>query len=272
MGILNVTPDSFSDGGRHADPGAAIAAGRAMLAAGAAIIDVGGESTRPGSQPVPPEVEQARVVPVIRALAEEGACVSVDTRHATTMQAALAAGARIVNDISGLTFDRESIGVVAEHGCDIVLMHMRGTPQTMVTLAHYDDVVADVSAALEGLLQAAVLAGIAAERIVLDPGIGFAKNADHNLALLRALPVLRRVGRPLLVGVSRKRFIGSIAGVDTPKERLSGSLAAGLFAIANQASILRVHDVADTVQAIRVWQALACGDGSCSASARFRQA
>jgi dihydropteroate synthase len=227
-----------------------------MSQAGAAIIDVGGESTRPGSPPTPPEREQARILPVIRALAASGVCVSVDTRHAATMQAALAAGARIVNDISGLTFDPDAAAIVARAGCAVVLMHMRGTPDTMNTLARYDDVVAEVSAELADRLAAATAAGIAAERIVLDPGIGFAKTAEHNLVLLRGLPALRRLGRPLLVGVSRKRFVGTITNVDEPRHRLAGSLAAGLFAVARGAAILRVHDVAETVQALRMWQAL----------------
>jgi dihydropteroate synthase len=256
MGVLNVTPDSFSDGGDHADADAAIAAGRAMLAAGAAIIDVGGESTRPGSAATPPAVEQARILPVVRALAGAGACVSVDTRHAATMQAALDAGARIVNDIAGLAFDPDALGVVARAGCAVVLMHMRGTPDTMHSFAQYDDVVAQVADELAERLQAATRAGVAAERIVLDPGIGFAKTGEQNLVLLRGLPVLRRLGRPLLVGVSRKRFIGRITGVEAPRDRLGGSLAAGLFAAAQGAAILRVHDVAQTVQALRMWQAL----------------
>jgi dihydropteroate synthase len=256
MGVLNVTPDSFSDGGAYPDDGAAIAAGHAMLAAGAAIIDVGGESTRPGSPPTPPDIEQARILPVIRALASADACVSVDTRHAATMQAALDAGARIVNDIAGLAFDPDALGVCARAGCAVVLMHMRGTPDTMQSFAEYTDVVSEVTAELAQRLEAAIRAGIRPERIVMDPGIGFAKNGDHNIALLRGLPALRRLGRPLLVGVSRKRFVGRITGVETPRDRLGGSLAAGLFAVAQGVSILRVHDVAETAQALRMWQAL----------------
>jgi dihydropteroate synthase len=257
MGILNVTPDSFSDGGAHRDAAAAIAAGLAMVRDGAAIVDVGGESTRPGSSPTPPDIERARIIPVIRALAEAGACVSVDTRHAGTMRAALHAGARIVNDISGLRFDPDSAGVVAQAGCSVVLMHMRGTPDTMQSLADYDDVVADVTGALAAMVAGATAAGIATERIVLDPGIGFAKTATHNLALLRDLPVLRGLARPLLIGVSRKGFIGHILGIAAPRARLGGSLAAALFAAASGASILRVHDVAETVQALRMWGELA---------------
>jgi dihydropteroate synthase len=261
MGVLNVTPDSFSDGGDHADPAVAIEAGRAMLAAGAAIVDVGGESTRPGSPPTPPDIEQARILPVIRALAEAGACVSVDTRNAATMQAALAAGARIVNDISGLAFDPDSPAVLARAGCAVVLMHMRGTPATMNGLAAYDDVAADVALELAGRMRAAIAAGIRPERIALDPGIGFAKTGQQNLALLRGLPALLRLGRPLLVGVSRKRFVGTVTGVVAPRDRLAGSLAAGLFAIGQGAAILRVHDVAETVQAMAMWQALSLSDG-----------
>jgi len=257
MGVLNVTPDSFSDGGRHLDPAAAIEAGRAMLAAGADIIDIGGESTRPGSAPTPPDIERHRILPVIRALAGSGALVSIDTRNAATMQAALDAGAAIINDISGLAFDPDAARVVARAGCAVVLMHMRGTPATMGSLARYDDVVADVADELAARLAVARAAGIAADRIALDPGIGFAKAGEQNLRMLRGLPALARLGRPLLVGVSRKRFIGALSGVDTAADRLAGSLAAGLFAVSRGAAILRVHDVAETVQALHVWQALA---------------
>ncbi|MBS0559321.1 MAG: dihydropteroate synthase, partial [Proteobacteria bacterium] len=230
-----------------------------MRAAGADIIDIGGESTRPGSVPTPPGIEQARILPVIRALAAAGALVSVDTRSAATMRAALDTGAAIVNDISGLAHDPEAAGVVARAGCAAVLMHMRGTPATMGTLARYDDVVANVADELAARLAAACAAGVRAERIVLDPGIGFAKTGEHNIALLRGLPVLARLGRPLLVGVSRKRFIGTLTRVDTPANRLPGSLAAALFALARGAAILRVHDVAETVQALRVWRVLEQG-------------
>lgn len=257
MGILNVTPDSFSDGGAHMSPQTAIEAGKAMMAAGADIIDVGGESTRPGSAPVPPELEQARVVPVIRALAEAGTKVSIDTRNAGTMQAALQAGAAIVNDISGLAHDPAAPAVVARFGCPVVLMHMRGTPDTMNAEARYTDIAAEVTAELTTRIEAALRAGIAREAIAIDPGIGFAKLAPHSLELLRRLPELRVLACPILVGVSRKSFIGRIAAEPDAKRRLPGSLAAGLFAIQQGADILRVHDVAATIQAIRVWQALA---------------
>ena len=256
MGILNVTPDSFSDGGLRADPEEAIRDGLLLAAEGADIIDIGGESTRPGAAPVPSEVEQARILPVVRALSAS-IPVSVDTRHAATMRAALDAGARIINDVSGLTHDLAAAPLVAERGCPVVLMHMRGTPATMNTHARYQDVIAEVRAELGARVDAALAAGIAPEAIVLDPGIGFAKHAEHSLAILRGLPTLASLGYPLLVGVSRKRFIGTLADEPEPARRLGGSLAAGLFAIANGASVLRVHDVRETIQAIRVWQVLA---------------
>lgn len=253
MGVLNVTPDSFSDGGKHRD---AVAAGLAMAADGADIVDVGGESTRPGAAAVLPETEQERVIPVIAALAIEGVRVSVDTRHASTMAAALRAGARIVNDVSGLMHDPDAAGVVARSGCPVVLMHMRGTPADMRDRAVYTDVVAEVEEELRALIDRAIRAGIQRDAIVIDPGIGFAKNAEQSVALLRGLERLRALGFPLLVGVSRKSFIGAMAGEDDPNRRLAGSLAAGLFALSQGAKILRVHDVRETRQAIRVWMAL----------------
>lgn len=254
MGILNVTPDSFSDGGTQADP---VAAGLAMAADGADIIDVGGESTRPGSSPVSPGEEQARVLPVIRALAANGVLVSIDTRHASTMDAALTAGATIVNDVSGLTHDPASRGIVARWGCPVVLMHMRGTPATMVSLAVYEDVVREVVREISARVMLALSAGIARDCIAIDPGIGFAKNAAQSAALLRRLPELAAMGFPVLTGVSRKSSIGHFGREQDVTKRLPGSLAAGLFAVSRGASILRVHDVRETVQALRVWQALA---------------
>jgi len=256
MGIVNVTPDSFSDGGQQLDPRDAIAAGAAMAADGADIIDVGGESTRPGAAPVPPEIEQDRIVPVIRVLASEGLCVSVDTRNAGTMRAALAAGARIVNDVSALTHDPMAASVVAEQACPAVLMHMRGTPETMNAQANYDDVLKEVRAELSRRVEQAIAAGIRPEQIVIDPGIGFAKRVKHSQALLRGLPDLISLGYPVLVGISRKSIIGAIAEEPEPGRRLGGSLAAALFAALRGASILRVHDVKETVQAFRVWHKL----------------
>lgn len=257
MGILNVTPDSFSDGGRHADPARAIAVGRAMVAAGADVIDVGGESTRPGAPAVPPEEEQARVLPVIRALAADGIVVSVDTRNAGTMAAALDAGARIINDVSALAYDPGAVPLVAARGCPVVLMHMRGEPDNMQQFTDYGDVAWDVTRELAARLTAAEQAGIPRAAIALDPGIGFAKRTIHNAALLARLPVLLNLGCRLLVGVSRKGFIERLAGPAEPRQRLGGSLAAGLAALLGGAAVLRVHDVAETVQAVRVWQGIA---------------
>jgi len=256
MGILNVTPDSFSDGGRRTDPRVSIAAGLAMAADGADIIDVGGESTRPGAEEVPPEAEQDRVVPIIRALVAEGLCVSVDTRNASTMRAALTAGARIVNDVSALAYDPLSTGVVAGTGCPVVLMHMRGVPATMATQAVYGNAVAEVRAELAQRIAAAVQAGVGPAQIAIDPGIGFAKRSAHSQAVLRGLPELVSLGYPVLVGLSRKSFIGAMTEEPEADRRLGGSLAAGLFAVFRGASILRVHDVRETVQALRVWQTL----------------
>ncbi|MBS3024892.1 dihydropteroate synthase [Acidiphilium multivorum] len=257
MGILNATPDSFSGGGATQGPSALIETGLAMRAAGAAIIDVGGESTRPGAAVVPPDIEIARIVPVIGGLARDGATVSVDTRNAATMRAALDAGARIVNDVSGLRHDPAAAPLVAAAACPVILMHMRGTPATMSAQAVYDDVVADVLAELAATRDAALAAGIAPAAIALDPGFGFAKRGAQNVALLRALPSFRALGHPVLAGVSRKRFIGELADEPDPARRDPGSIAAALFAAGQGAAILRVHDVPGTVQALRVWQALA---------------
>jgi dihydropteroate synthase len=259
MGILNVTPDSFSDGGAFGSAGAAVRAGLAMAAAGADIVDVGGESTRPGAAPVRPDEEQARVLPVIAGLAAAGVCVSADTRHASTMAAALAAGAAIINDVSGFTHEPGSARVAAEAGCAVVLMHMRGTPQTMDAQATYGDVVEEVAAELLARVHAAIAAGVDRSRIALDPGLGFAKRGEHNVKLLKGLSQFRKLGYPLVVGASRKRFVGELSGVAEPAGRLAGSLAAGLFALASGASVLRVHDAAETAQAVRVWRALAEG-------------
>jgi dihydropteroate synthase len=256
MGILNVTPDSFSDGGRWTDRRDAIAAGIAMAADGADIVDVGGESTRPGAAPVSITEEQDRVGHVIQALAAKGICVSVDTRHAATMRMALQAGARIVNDVSGLTHDPLSAAEVAARACPVVLMHMRGTPATMNALAVYQDVVAEVRIELQARVDAAIRAGIRPEQIAIDPGIGFAKQAGHSSTILRRLPDFASLGYPVLIGVSRKAFIGALSREPRADRRLGGSLAAGVFAVSRGAAILRVHDVRETVQALRVWHTL----------------
>lgn len=256
MGILNTTPDSFSDGGRHCDRDCAIAAGIAMHAAGASIIDVGGESTRPGAAPLGPDEEQARILPVIRALAAQGIPVSADTRHAATMAAALEAGARVINDVTALVHDPGAATVVAARRAPVVLMHMRGTPQTMDDQATYDDVACDVAAELSARVAAAEAAGIARDAIAIDPGFGFAKTNDGNIALLARLALLHGIGLPLLVGVSRKRMIGALTGEAVAARRDPGSIAAALHAASLGAQILRVHDVPGTAQALRVWRGL----------------
>ena len=254
MGVLNVTPDSFSDGGDFASENDAIAHGRAMVAAGADIVDVGGESTRPGSQAPSEAEEMRRVVPVIRALADDGLLVSVDTRRAAVMDAALDAGARIVNDMSALSHDPEARTVVARHGAWVVLGHMLGTPETMQRKPRYDDASLDVFDALAAHADAAEAAGIPRSKIIVDPGIGFGKTARHNLEILRDLALFHGLGCPLLVGASRKSFIGRLSAGEAPKARLPGSLAAGLHALGEGAHILRAHDVAETRQALAIWR------------------
>ncbi len=255
MGILNTTPDSFSDGGDFAAHDTAIAAGLAMARAGADIVDVGGESTRPGAAVIAPEDEQARILPVVRALAPHVA-VSVDTRNAATMQAALDAGARIINDVSALTHDPDALRVVAAARCPVVLMHMRGTPATMTGLTEYSDVACDVVEELEARIAAAEDAGILRANIVIDPGIGFAKTAAQNVAVMARLPLLFNLGCRVLLGASRKSVIGHVTGVQNAKDRLPGSLAAHGFAAMAGASVVRVHDVPETVQALQVISAL----------------
>lgn len=255
MGIVNVTPDSFSDGGDFFDPGSAIAHGEAMLAAGADILDIGGESTRPGAAPVPPEEEERRVLPVIRHFAAKGATVSVDTRHASVMESAAAAGARIVNDIAGLS-DPDALPVVARTGTPVVVMHMQGDPGTMQANPTYRDAALDVFDWLEERVARCVAAGVPAERIAVDPGIGFGKSTEHNMDILRHTSLYHALGCTVLIGLSRKGFIGRLSRGEPPKERLAGSLAAGLETLNQGAQILRVHDVAETAQARAVWEGL----------------
>ena len=256
MGVINVTPDSFSDGGDFADAGTAIAEGLAMRAAGADILDVGGESTRPGSDPVSPDQERARVLPVIEALAAAGATVSIDSRRAAVMRDALAAGAAAINDVSALTSDPDSPAVAAAAGAPVVLMHMLGEPKTMQRDPVYADAPLDIYDYLEARIAACEAAGIPRRRIAVDPGIGFGKTLDHNLAILRDIGVFHGLGCALLLGVSRKSFITRIAGEATPKERLAGSLAAMLAGLDRGVQIVRVHDVAETAQALAVWRAI----------------
>lgn len=255
MGVVNVTPDSFSDGGLFADSETAIEHGRQLLAEGADILDVGGESTAPGAEPVTVEEELARVEPVVAALAAEGATVSIDTSKAAVAAAALDAGAGIVNDVTALRGDPEMSALCAERGPTVVLMHMLGTPRTMQDDPRYREVVADLREFFEARLAAATAAGIDRERVWLDPGIGFGKTSAHNAALLRRLGELAALGRPLVVGTSRKSFIGRVDG-SPPEERLGGTIASSLLAAANGAAVLRVHDVAEMRQALRVADAV----------------
>lgn len=260
MGILNVTPDSFSDGGRYPSVDDAVRQGLAMVEAGADMIDVGGESTRPGSMPVSVAEECARVAPVIRALGKaiggrsDGPVISVDTRKAAVAEQAMAAGASIINDVSALG-DPEMSGVARRYGAGVVLMHMRGEPATMQQAPCYEDVVAEVSDWLGQRLAMAEAAGVAHETVALDPGIGFGKTGGHNVKLLAGLPRLAAYGRPLVVGVSRKRFIGLLTGREVG-DRLAGSLAGAVLAATRGAHVWRVHDVKESVDAARMVAAL----------------
>ncbi|HEV7769542.1 MAG TPA: dihydropteroate synthase [Solirubrobacterales bacterium] len=249
MGVVNVTPDSFSDGGLYLDPEAAVAHGRELAAQGAEILDVGGESTRPGAEVVTAEEELRRVEPVVAGLAGAGAQISVDTSKAAVAAAALDAGAAIVNDVTALRGDAEMAGLCAERGVGVVLMHMRGEPRTMQDEPRYEDVVDEVKGFLAERVEAAVAAGIGAERIWLDPGIGFGKTAAHNLELLRRLGELGDLGRPLVVGTSRKSFIGKADG-SSVDDRLGGTIASSVLAAVEGAEVLRVHDVAEVHQAL----------------------
>lgn len=256
-GILNVTPDSFSDGGRHAgDPGAAAGAGIDMGVAGAALVDLGGESTRPGAAAVWEGDEVARVVPVVERLVGGGALVSVDTRKAAVMEAALAAGAHVVNDVSALLWDDRALEVVARAGCPVVLMHSPDPKAGGHGRTDYGDVVGAVFAWLEARIAAVVAAGIDRSRIMIDPGIGFGKSLPDNLALVNGLAALHGLGCPIMLGVSRKRMIGALSNEAPVDQRLGGSLALAVRGAELGAQVLRVHDVAETVQALRVWRGL----------------
>jgi dihydropteroate synthase len=257
MGILNVTPDSFSDGGRFLDdPQAAAAHAAQMLEAGAAIIDVGGESTRPGAAAVWEGDELKRVVPAVERLAAMGAAISVDTRRPAVMEAALGAGAHVINDVSALRHDPRSLAFAAQAGAPVVLMHAPGSGDDLHGDAQYSDVVLDVFDWLARRRDAAMAAGVAMERIILDPGIGFGKSVASNLALLNALPLFHALGQPLMVGVSRKRMIGALSNEAASHQRLGGSLVLAARALDAGAHVLRVHDVFETVQAVRVWRGL----------------
>jgi dihydropteroate synthase len=255
MGVVNVTPDSFSDGGLYLDAGAAIAHGRELAAEGAAILDVGGESTRPGAAPVPVEEELRRVEPVVAGLVGVGPDISVDTSKAAVAAAAIDAGAAIVNDVTALRGDPEMAALVADRGAGVVLMHMAGEPRTMQANPEYSDVVAEVRDFLAARLEAAVAAGIDESRIWLDPGIGFGKTERHNYELLRGLGELATLGRPLVVGTSRKSFIGRADG-SAADQRLGGTIATSILAAVAGAAVLRVHDVREMDQALRVASAV----------------
>ena len=256
MGILNVTPDSFSDGGHYLDAARAVAHAKAMVAEGATLIDIGGESSRPGAMPVPAEEELERVVPVIRALADAVEVpLSVDTYKACVARRALEAGAHLVNDITALHGDAEMAAVIAEMGAGVVLMHIQGTPRTMQLAPRYADVVGDIRQWLQKRVQLAEAIGIAPECIIVDPGIGFGKTAAHNLEILKRLDAFRALGKPMLIGTSRKSFIGNV--LDLPVgERVEGTVATVCWAISHGADIVRVHDVKATARAARMTDAL----------------
>jgi dihydropteroate synthase len=256
MGIVNATPDSFSDGGQFADAADAAEAGAQMAGEGAAIIDVGGESTRPGARSIWEGDEIERVVPVIRQLAAAGTAVSCDTRKADVMTAAVAAGARMVNDVSALTYDARSAEVAAGLNVPVVLMHHQGDPQTMQDDPRYDDVLVEIYLWLEERIAAAVDAGVRRENILVDPGFGFGKNVGHNLELMNGLALFHSLGCPLVVGASRKRTIGALSGEAPADKRLGGSITLAIKAAEQGAQLIRVHDVFETVQALKVWRGM----------------
>ena len=258
MGVVNVTPDSFSDGGRHDDPARAVAHGLALVEEGADVLDIGGESTRPGAELVSVEDELARVLPVIAGpAARTQTPISIDTRKPEVARAAVAAGASIWNDVAALTFSPESLETAADLGVDIVLMHAQGDPKTMQAAPRYDDVAAEVAAFLSERIDAAVAAGVDRDRLIVDPGIGFGKTLEHNLALLKNLHKFKELGRPVLLGASRKRFIAALDRDGPADDRLGGSLAAALAGRAAGVDFVRVHDVAATRQAFAVAAAIA---------------
>jgi dihydropteroate synthase len=261
MGILNVTPDSFSDGGEHADPAQALAHAHAMTAAGAAILDVGGESTRPGAAQVTIDTEIARTAPVIAAIrAEIATPISIDTRKAPVAHAAARAGADLINDVSGFTFDPDLAPFASEHALPVCVMHAQGSPETMQADPRYDDVALDVYDWLSARVAALTALGIPHGAIIVDPGIGFGKTQAHNLRLLRNLSLFHGLGCPILLGASRKRFIGDLSNTPEARDRVPGSLAVALGAVGQGVQILRVHDVAETRAALDLWQAVARAD------------
>ena len=257
MGVINVTPDSFSDRGRHFDATAAIAHGRRLIEAGAQLLDIGGESTRPGSDPVSIDEELGRVLPVIEGLRDRAVPLSIDTRRAAVMEAALGAGATIINDVTALGHDPAALGVAAASGAPVVLMHMQGDPKSMQDDPTYDDALLDIYDYLEERVAACEKAGIPRERLIVDPGIGFGKTVDHNVEIMRGLALYQGLGAAVMLGASRKSFIARLSAGEPADARLAGSLAAALWGLSAGAQIVRVHDVAETRQALAVWRALA---------------
>ena len=263
MGVVNVTPDSFSDGGDYAKPEAAARRALEHVRAGVSFLDIGGESTRPGSDPVGAEEERRRVLPIIQVLheARPGAAISIDTRKASLMREAVAAGAQIVNDISALTYDEDSLATVARLGVPVILMHCQGDPKTMQEQPSYGHAPTEIFDHLSERIIACEQAGIPRDRIVIDPGIGFGKRLAHNMAVLADLALFHGLGCAMLVGVSRKSFIGHLAKIDEPKQRMPGSLAAMLWAVGQGTQIVRVHDSAETAQALSVWEGIGGSEG-----------
>ncbi len=256
MGVVNVTPDSFSDGGDFLDARVAIDHGKKLVDDGADILDIGGESTRPGSKPISLDEECGRILPVIDGLADMGVPISVDTRHADVMRRAIDAGAGIVNDVTALTGDPDSIEVCAEAGVDVALMHMQGTPETMQDNPSYEDAALDIVDYMQERLDALEAAGIARNKVCVDPGVGFGKNLAHNLRILSAIDAFHELGVPVMLGVSRKSFISKIDRDVPAKDRVAGSIAAAIAAWDRGVQLFRVHDVAETRQALAVWQAI----------------
>jgi dihydropteroate synthase len=255
QGVLNVTPDSFSDGGEHAELGQALSHARQMISAGADIIDVGGETTKPGAKAVSIEGEKSRVLPAIRRLAPLNIPLSIDSRNAEVMKDAIRSGAHIINDVSALSHDRMSIDVVKKADVPVILMHAQGSPETMQDDPQYDHVLLDIYDYLERRIKVCINAGIDKDRIIVDPGIGFGKTVEHNLAIINGLAIFHGLGVPLLIGTSRKSFIGKIAGDEVATKRIPGSIASMLLCLEQGAQIVRVHDVEQTKQAIFVWRA-----------------
>ncbi|MAZ02327.1 MAG: dihydropteroate synthase [Sneathiella sp.] len=256
MGIVNVTPDSFSDGGKHFSAGAAIRHARKLAANGADILDIGGESTRPGADAISVDEECSRVIPVIEGCRDLGLDISIDSRKKDVMAAAVTAGATFINDVSALSYDPNSLDFIAQSGLPVCLMHSLADPKTMQDNPTYEDVVAEVTAYLKDRIARCEAAGIAREKIIVDPGIGFGKTIDHNLALIKALPTFRALGCDVLLGASRKSFIGRITGESEAENRVFGSVAVALYGAQAGADILRVHDVLETRQALQMWQAI----------------